>query len=254
MSNRMTPLAAGSNSSVQPAAASLASVAESIISSSRPAFSATRARNASPFSAARQAAVAINRARLTLRACILSRQTSSAETARSIAASLIRREAATPSPRRMIRENASTTRKPVRGRTRDQEAAIVGAEIERRVGSLGMLGFEILSVIPPQAVTPHAIGRPAMPARSPSRRSTAVEAAGRRGLFLHPIPSCRAGTPGLDGRGLGPSSNLAKCISLGPEGPIPCRSRLLAMPVAQLSRCTKSTMSPDATRSRIECP
>ena len=85
-------------------------------------FSATRARNASPFSAARQASVAISRARLTLRARILSRQTSNAATARSIAASLMRREAATPSPRRMMRENASMTRNP----------SAVGRAISRR--------------------------------------------------------------------------------------------------------------------------
>ena len=112
MSNRMTPEAAGSNSSVQPVAASRASVAELMISSSRPASLATRLRNSSPFSAARQASVAMSRARMTPRACILSRQICSASTARVMAASLMRRDAAIPSPRRMIRENASTTRKP----------------------------------------------------------------------------------------------------------------------------------------------
>jgi hypothetical protein len=83
-----------------------------MISSSSPASLATRERNSSPFSAARQAAVAISLARATPRARIFSRQTRSASTARMIAASLIRPEAATPSPSRIMRENASTTRKP----------------------------------------------------------------------------------------------------------------------------------------------
>jgi len=86
------------------------------------------------FSAARHASVAISRARVTLRLRILSRQIASAETARAIAASLMRPEVDTPSPRRMMRENASTTRKLVAGRAGNQEPAIVGAEIKRRIG------------------------------------------------------------------------------------------------------------------------
>ena len=65
-----------------------------------------------PFSAARQASVAISRARVTDRLRILSRHTVSADTARSIAASDSRPVAETPSPSRMMRENASMTRKP----------------------------------------------------------------------------------------------------------------------------------------------
>ena len=112
MSNRMTPDACGSNSGVQPVAASVASVSRSMISSSSPAFSAMQARNSSPFSAARQASVAIRRARVTARFFILSRQMLKASMARRIAASLMRPEAEMPSPRRMMRENASTTRNP----------------------------------------------------------------------------------------------------------------------------------------------
>ena len=51
-------------------------------------------------------------ARMTSRARILSRHTKRASTARAMAASLMRRDAAMPSPRRMMREKASTTRKP----------------------------------------------------------------------------------------------------------------------------------------------
>ena len=59
--------------------------------------------------------------------------------ARSIAASLMQPVAEMPSPSRMIRENESTTRNPSPDRTGDQEAAIVGAEIERGIdaGSRG---------------------------------------------------------------------------------------------------------------------
>ena len=130
----MTPRAAGSNSSVQPVAASRASVAESTISSSRPASSATRARNASPFSAARQASVAMSRARMTPRARILSRQTSKRlDRARN------RRLADAPRSGNAFAEtNDAGERvddaKPVGGRAGDQQPAIVGAEIERRIG------------------------------------------------------------------------------------------------------------------------
>ncbi len=111
MSNRITPSASGSISGVQPVAASVASVSRSMISSSSPTSSAMRARNSLPFSAARQASVAIRRARVTPRLRILSRQMPSASTARSIAASLMRPDAEMPSPSRMMRENASMTRK-----------------------------------------------------------------------------------------------------------------------------------------------
>ena len=64
----------------------------------------------------RQASVAIRRARVTPRLRILSRQMRSASIARSIAASLRRPDAVMPSPSRMMREKASTTRKPSCGR------------------------------------------------------------------------------------------------------------------------------------------
>jgi hypothetical protein len=114
ISNRMASSASGSSSGVQPLAASSASVARSITSSSSPTSPVTRAKNSGPFAAARQASVAIRRARVTLRLRILSRQTASASSARAIAASLSRPLAKTPSPRRMMRENASMTRKPSR--------------------------------------------------------------------------------------------------------------------------------------------
>ena len=96
---------------VQPVAASVASVSRSMISSSRPTSSAMRVRNSLPLAAARHASVAIRRARVTPRLRILSRQMPSASTARSIAGSQMRPVAEMPSPSRMMRENASMTRK-----------------------------------------------------------------------------------------------------------------------------------------------
>ena len=103
-----------------------ASVSRSTISRSRPTSRCTRARNSTPFSAERQASVAISRARVTPRLRILSRQIDSASIARSIAASPSRPEAAMPSPRRMMRENASITRKPSRiGRATSRRQLLV---------------------------------------------------------------------------------------------------------------------------------
>ena len=133
------PWPAGSTSGVQPVAASRASVSRSTISSSMPTSSRTRSRKSMPLSAARQASVAISRARVTPRLRILARQTRSASTARTIAASLSRPEAVTPSPSRMMRENASITRKPSRVGARHQQPAIVGAEIERGIGRAGQV-------------------------------------------------------------------------------------------------------------------
>jgi hypothetical protein len=76
-----------------------------------PVSAATRLRKPSAFEAARQASVAISRRRLALLDWILSRQTDNAAMARSIAASLMQPVAEMPSPRRMMREKESTTRK-----------------------------------------------------------------------------------------------------------------------------------------------
>ncbi len=94
ISNRMTPSASGSTSGVQPVAASAASVSRSMISSvdARPAR-CTRARKSSAVLGRRGRLRWRSAAtRVTPRLRILSRQTSSASTARSIAASLRRPE------------------------------------------------------------------------------------------------------------------------------------------------------------------
>ena len=56
---------------------------------------------------------------------------------RAIAASDSAPVAASPSPSRTMRENASTTRKPRAGPAGDQQPAIVGAEIERGIARPG---------------------------------------------------------------------------------------------------------------------
>jgi len=112
MSNSTVDSAASSASSPHPAAARKASVSRSTISSSMPSRSRTCNRNSRPFSAERQASVAISRARATPRARILSRQTFNASSVRAIAASERRPVCDSPSPNRTMREKASTTRKP----------------------------------------------------------------------------------------------------------------------------------------------
>ena len=84
--------------------------------------------------AARQASVAIVRARVTPRAAILSRQTLQRRER-----ALDRRLAQPPGQRQALaqpddaREGVDDP-EPVGGRPRDQQAAVVGAEIERRIG------------------------------------------------------------------------------------------------------------------------
>ena len=80
----------------------------------------------------------------------------------------------------------------VGGRPRNQEPAVVGAEIERRVGPVGIAVGKRLIIVAADAVATHPVWRTARPA--PPGRSTTVEAAGRRSLLTHSIPSCRAGT------------------------------------------------------------
>jgi hypothetical protein len=126
MSNRITPAASGAISGVHPVAANAASVSRSTISRASPTSSVTRVRNSTPLTAALHASVAIKRARVTPRFFILSRQTDKASIARVIAASLMRPDVDSPSPSRMMRENASMTRKPSRvGRATSRRQLLV---------------------------------------------------------------------------------------------------------------------------------
>src|SRR5712692_3608030 len=92
-----------------------------MISSERPDSCLTRARNSPPFSAARAASVAISRARTPPRCASFIAQTRNAETARSLAA---------PNDTGKSVDHA----KGVARRVRDQQAAVVGAEVERGIG------------------------------------------------------------------------------------------------------------------------
>jgi hypothetical protein len=82
-----------------------------MMSSRIPVSRRTRSMNSSPLLARRQASVATERARWTLRRLSLSEQTLSAPTARSIAAWLSLPFWASPSPSRTTRLNASMTTK-----------------------------------------------------------------------------------------------------------------------------------------------
>ena len=158
MSNRITPSACGSISGVQPVAASVASVSRSMISSSSPTSSAMRARNSAPFSAARQASVAIRRARVTPRLRILSRQMAErldrARDRRLADAAGRRHPLAEPDDAGERIDDAEA----VAGRARDQQPAIVGAEIERGIGRAAVIAAALRAV-----VTRIAIGRPPPP-------------------------------------------------------------------------------------------
>ena len=133
MSNRMAPRPCGSSSGEQPITASAASVSRSITSSRMPVSAATRSRKPSAFDAARQASVAISRSRLAFLDWILSRQMlkrGDGALDRRVADAAGRRDAlAQPDdPRERIHHA-----EPVVGRAGDQQAAIIGAEVERGV-------------------------------------------------------------------------------------------------------------------------
>ena len=129
-----TPSACGSISGVQPVAASAASVSRSMISSSSPTSSATRARNSAPFSAARQASVAIRRARVTPLVPHLvaaDRERGDRALDRRIAeAARAGNALAQPDDAGERVDHAEA----FAGRPRHQQPAIIGAEIERGIG------------------------------------------------------------------------------------------------------------------------
>ena len=179
--------ACGSTSGVQPVAASRASVSRSTISSSRPtSLRDAGAGNPRRCSAARQASVAISRARVTPRLRILSRQMPAPRRRAAIAASLSRPEAERPSPSRMMRENASMTRKPSRGRRappaagncwcRDRAPHRSGRTRPARLPAV-MRDLARMPIRRPPA--------PPRPCRAPVRHG--VEA-GRPGLVVHRKP------------------------------------------------------------------
>ena len=182
----------------QPVAARRASVSRSITSSSRPTSCATRARKSSPFSAERQASVAISRARVTpllLHLVAADRERADRALDRRLADTARGGDAlAEPDDAGERVDHAEA----VAGRTRDQQAAIVGAEIERGVARPAAIAAQAAVRSSRQPPTPPG----------PRRRcpiDNGAEARGIPGLAAHRIkPSCRPRPP--------PSAQgLAKC-------------------------------------------
>ena len=133
MSNITVERASLSARSPTPAAARWASVSRSTISSSMPSRSRTVATKAGPLAAERQASVAMVRARVTPRAAILSRQTF-----KRLERAPDRRFAQPAGQRQPLAEpNDARERvddpESLGGRPRDQQPAIVGAQIQRRI-------------------------------------------------------------------------------------------------------------------------
>ena len=75
--------------------------------------------------------------------------------------------------------------KPVGGRACDEEPAIVGAEVERRVGRIVVWVQRRSRFIAESTVAADAVGRPASPAGPPSRRPVPAAVAARPGLLVH---------------------------------------------------------------------
>ena len=94
----------------------------------------------------------------------LLRHCCSASMVRSIAASLSRPVIDSPSPSRTMRVKPSSTRKPLLVRAGDQQAAIVGAKVERRIngaarparGGFGAAGVRLSAALPGRTAPPLA--------------------------------------------------------------------------------------------------
>ena len=164
----------------------------------------------SAFSAARQASVAISRSRPAFRSLILSLQIDSAAIARSIAASLIRAgrgdALAEPDDAREGVDHAE----PVARGTGDQQPAVVGAEVERRIDARcppppqparpgpreahgrREAAYDRSSIVFPRPASRHGI----------TVRGNLSSADARRNPSQRPCPigRCRAATGGLSGR------------------------------------------------------
>ena len=131
--------------------------------------------------------------------------------------------------------------KTVGGRARDQEPAIVGAEVERRVGSIDQSVARGPIVLAIRTVAAHPI--PCPPGPTSSGRWAIGKPARGLSLLAHSIPSCRAGAFTLNCRGPRSSSNRIKCISRERGGQYCAFCAGVPCPPASLSRWTKSTMS-----------
>ena len=133
--------------------------------------------------------------------------------------------------------------KSIRGRAGDQEAAVIGAEIERRIGRFGMPRGRRMPVVATRIAT-HAIRRSTSPA-GPAWAPHGAEAARRRCLVVHANPSHRTGTMQLDGTAV-VHSQSGRTVPRQATRAIQCFSGLRAMPrgllvgVGQLNYVTNS--------------
>ena len=190
MSNRMTPFACGSTSGVQPVAASRASVSRSTISSSIPTSSRTRSRKSMPLPAARQASVAISRVRVD--AAVAHLGAADAQRLDRAHDRGIAQPARAGDPLAQpddAREGIDDAKAVARG-ARHQQTAIVGAEIERRIGRTGQVQPTRAASAAIAARMP--IGRPPAPPGPVTGLPVRHRAeAGRPGLVVHlkPFPT-----------------------------------------------------------------
>ena len=221
MSNRMTPDACGSISGVQPVAASVASVSRSMISSSSPTFSAMQARNSSPFSAARQASVAIRRARVTTRLRILSRQM------------LKRLDGA--HDRRLAdaaRSGDALAEADDAGERVDDAEAVAQSGAPPAAGNCWCRdraqrrSRRLCSRGPSRR---DAVWRSTTPAGAMLPRTIGVEAIGCPGLVTHRMPSCRPEASRLNGRGRN-QCQIGESVTAGGSSAIHCFCNHPAMP------------------------
>ncbi len=119
--------------------------------------------------AMRQASVAISRERVTARRPIFSAHTLSASMVRLMAASDSRPELSAPSPRRMMRENASMTRKP-----RREGLAISSRQLLVPRSSAPYITGTAARAGAPASVLPSAATRPSAGAFECARAATCV--------------------------------------------------------------------------------
>src|SRR5262249_14213122 len=155
------------------------------------------------------ASVAISRARVTPRFFILSRQMPSASTARAI-----RLADAAGGGNALAQPDDAGERidhaKAVAGRTRNQQPAVVGAEVERRIGP----------ALPAIAIGARVAIRGSPTPRSPPARPAVTrraEAPVIPGLVVHRMPSCRDQSSRSTGPAMSKFDYQGECNSAAPS-------------------------------------
>ena len=215
MSNRITPSACGSTSGVQPVAASLASVSRSTISSSSPDLLGDAG---AEFGAVDRGAAGLGgdqaRAGDAAVAHLVAADGQRLDRARDrgVADAAGRRDAlAQPDDAGERVDDAEA----VAGRARDQQPAIVGAEIERGIGRTRTSGPPC-----PPVVTRVAIGRPPTPPETAAAAADHARGRGRRLPGPRRFIQCLPAAPKpfqLDGGGDVQSQYRRECNSGQPR-------------------------------------